>query len=449
MNSDNSKKRPRVTRLPGSAVTRLQAGQAVSALGDAVAVTSAVLWVDRDLAAGRPWAAAAVSGITAAAYAAVAVAGPAAGVVVDRFDRRAVMSAAELACAVLAGGLAVLACVPVASIPTAAWLAALYGAVLAINAAGQLSAPARTAVIAGLVPGEAGRARAAGTAEAAAAASAMAGPVIAVPLTLAAGMRWALAVDAVTFLVSWAAARSLPPSPPARRGGGLRAEFREGLRAFGRSRYLTALLTVTVTCQVGAGALTALNVVAVTGYLHGTAATYGLAEALLAGGYVVGAAAAGRLVKAAGARAVTCGGLLAAGALTACYALARDVPVGLALLTAYGAAIAVLNTSAAPYLMGAVPGEYLGRALAVFGPANQAAGAVSVLGCGWLAGTVLHGFHAGGIGPVNLLLLIGAALITAAGVRAAAALPAAPVGPASSQSRRGRAGNQQNQEKAT
>ena len=52
---------------------------------------------------------------------------------------------------------------------------------------------------------------------------------------------------------------------------------------------------------------------------------------------------------------------------------------------------------------------------------------MSVLASGWLASSVLRGFSAAGLGPVSLLLLIGAALITAAAVRAAAALPRGPL----------------------
>lgn len=413
------------------AITRLQAGQAVSALGDAVLTTSAIVWIDRDIAAGRPWAAAAVSGIPAAVYAATAVAGPLAGVAVDRFDRKTVMAVSELARAGLAGGLAAVALLPAGKLPAAAWLAIVYAAVVLLNGAGQFFDPARTAVIAALEPGVAGRARAAGLAEATASAATMIGPLIAVPLTLAAGIRAALAVDAATFLVSWLSVRGLPSSRPARSAGGVLAEFRAGLRCFAASRRLTALLSVTVTCQFGAGALTALNVIAVTQTLHGTARDYGVAEALAGAGYIAGAVAAGTLVRRAGARAVTCAGLFAAAGLTAAYALARSVPEGLALLAAYGTAIGLLNTSAAPFLMGSVPREYLGRAMTIFQPVNQAAGAVSVLGCGWLAGTVLRGFHAAGLGPVSLLLLlVGAVLITAAGFRAAAALPASLVAPA-------------------
>ena len=127
------------------------------------------------------------------------------------------------------------------------------------------------------------------------------------------------------------------------------------------------VLSVTVICQLGAGALSALLVLSVTGYLHGDARSYGAAAALMGAGYVVGAAAAGRLVRAAGTRAVICGGLFAAAALTAAYALAGDVPAGLALLTGWSAAIAVLNTSTAPLLMGAAPDGYLGRVMALWG----------------------------------------------------------------------------------
>jgi MFS family permease len=411
--------------LVSRAYARLWAGQAASSLGDAVFTVSAVLWVDRDLAAGRPWTAAAVSGVTAAAYVAVAVAGPAAGVVVDRFDRRRVMAATELARAGMAGGLAALAFAPAGRIPAVAWLAVLYGAVFGLNAAGQFFVPARMAVIAAMVPGDADRARAAGLAEAAASASGTVGPLIAVPLMGLAGIRWALVINAVSYLASWVSVRSLPPSRPAR-DGGERAGFRAGLRAFTSSRYLTRLLSVTLLCQLGAGVLTALNVVAVTGDLHGTARTYGLAETLMGAGYVAGSAAAGRLVRAAGPRAVTCGGLFAAAALTAGYALARDAAAGLPLLAAYAASIGLLNTSVAPLLMGAVPDGYLGRVMALWGPVNQVAGAASVLAAGWLASGALRGFSAAGIGPVSLLLLIGAALITAAGIRAAAALPQSP-----------------------
>jgi hypothetical protein len=63
---------------------KLWYGQAVSAIGDTVFSTTLVLWVAQILTRGLPWAPAAVSGILVAAGAAVALVGPAAGVVARR-----------------------------------------------------------------------------------------------------------------------------------------------------------------------------------------------------------------------------------------------------------------------------------------------------------------------------------------------------------------------------
>ncbi len=277
---------------------------------------------------------------------------------------------------------------PAGKLPAAAWLAIVYAAVVVLNGAGQFFDPARTAVIAALEPGVAGRTRAAGLAEATLSAATMIGPLIAVPLTLAAGIRAALAVDAVTFMVSWLSVRGLPSSRPAQRGRG----------------------SVGVPCRAALLCRLAPAHGAAERHCHLPARCGRGHRAQRDRGDRGPARDRSRLRRGRGAgrRRVHCRG-----------------PCCGPLLAAYGTAIGLLNTSAAPYLMGSVPGEYLGRTMTIFQPVNQAAGAVSVLGCGWLAGTVLHGFHAAGIGPVSLLLLIGAVIIiiTAVGVRAAAALP--------------------------
>lgn len=83
-------------------------------------------------------------------------------------------------------------------VPAAVWLGCLYTAVFTLNAAGEVFIPARTAVIALLVPDGAGRARAAGLAESATSAAGIIGPAAAVPLMAVAGIHGALAADALT-----------------------------------------------------------------------------------------------------------------------------------------------------------------------------------------------------------------------------------------------------------
>ena len=174
----------------------------------------------------------------------------------------------------------------------------------------------------------------------------------------------------------------------------LHVEFSVGLRLFARNRFLVTLLTVTMICQCGTGAISTLNVFFVTRDLHASPHLFGFAETAMGAGFIVGALAAGRMVRWIGARALTWSGLLATGVLAACYALQRSFPAGLVMRAVYAMPIAMLNTAVAPLLLNAAQREYLGRVMAVFNPLNQFASMLSVVFSGWLTSTVLRSFRA-------------------------------------------------------
>jgi MFS family permease len=415
---------------------KLWSAQAVSAAGDSVAYTTLVLWVSQVLAAGRAWAPIAVGGLLVAAGAAFTLAGPVAGIFVDRWDRQRVMTWSEVIRAALAAGLTGLSFIPAGDLPAGAWLAQLYVVVFSLSAVGQFFSPARLATTRDVVHGEADRARAVGLAEAATSAAGILGPPVAAPLFFAVGVHWALAANTVSYLVSWLAIRSMPGSrasrpAPARRGS-LYSEWTAGLRVFMRSRCLAVLLTVTVICQCGTGAISALNIFFVTDNLHASR-LFGLAEMTMGAGLVAGALVAGRLVRRIGARALIWSGLLAAGVLAAGYGLQRSVPAAFALLGAYAVLLALLNTAVAPLLLTAAPREFLGRVMAIWHPVNQLTSTVSVILWGWLASTLLRNFRASVAGvPVNsvsLIFIAAGALIIASGIRALTALPSVPAQP--------------------
>ena len=220
--------------------------------------------------------------------------------------------------------------------PSGLWLAAVYLVVFVLNAAGQFFSPARFATTGDVVHGEGDRARAAGLAEATASAAGIIGPPIAAPLLFTVGLQWALAANAVSYVVSYLAIRFLRLTPEPRRPAparasetGLHAEFSVGLRLFARGRFLVTLLTVTVICQSGTGAISTLNVFFVTRNLHASSRLFGVAETVMGVAFIVGALAAGRMVRWIGARALTWSGLLATGVLAAGYALQRSFPAGL------------------------------------------------------------------------------------------------------------------------
>src|SRR5690349_1295612 len=348
------------------------------------------------------------------------------------------MMRTEAVRAAMVVGLTGLSFVPVRDLPVGVWLIAVYLVVFVLNAAGQFFNPARFATTGDVVHGEEDRTRAAGLAEATTSAAGIVGPPIAAVLLVTVGFQWALAVNAASYVVSYLAIRCLrlapgPRSPaPAEAGSsGLYAEFSAGLRLFARNRYLVTLLTVTMICQCGTGAIGALNVFFVTRDLHASSGLFGIAETAMGVGFIIGALAAGRMVRWIGARALTWSGLLATGVLAAGYALQRSFPAGLVMLALYAIPFAMLNTAVAPLLLDAAPREYMGRVMAVFLSYTRLACMRSFVISGCATSIVLLRFRASFAGvslsAVSLIFFIAVGLISASGIRAFTSLPSTDI----------------------
>ncbi|WP_380283350.1 MFS transporter [Kitasatospora purpeofusca] len=434
--------------LIGPTYTRLWFGQAVSSVGDAVFSTTLVLWVATVLAEGESWGPQAVSGVVLATSVAVMVVGPLAGVFVDRWDKRATMLGTEVLRGILVAVLTAVSFVPVEDLPAGVWLGLIYGTVLALNAAGQFFTPARFAVIADLVTDEADRARAAGIAQATGQTAWIIGPPLAAPLLFAVGLQWALAFNALSYLVSYLAIRSVDLTPvvpaaaakaPGRAAAaaerpGLFQEFTAGLRFFGRNRFLVALLLLTVIGQLGTGALSTLNIFFATRNLHASAELYGYLGMAMGIGGIAGALAAGRVVQWIGARRTTWIGLMASGALLVLYSRQTGFPAAVTLLFVFIVPITMLNTAMAPLLLAATPQEFRGRVVSVFYPVTRLAAMLTAVLSGWLAGSGLRGFSGSvaglRFGPIDTILTVSGLLVVLAGVYARLALPAADAAPA-------------------
>ncbi|MFD3534645.1 MFS transporter [Streptomyces sp. NPDC058664] len=435
---------PRLT-LINRDYTRLWFGQAVSSVGDAVFSTTLVLWVATVLAKDETWAPVAVSGVLMASSAAVLVIGPLAGVFVDRWDKRGTMLLSEAVRGVLVALLTVVSFLPTDALPAGVWLALVYVTVLLLHAAGQFFSPARFAILADLVKGDADRARAAGIAQATGETAWIIGPPLAAPLLFTAGLQWALLFNALSYAVSYVAIRSIgvrpTPAGPAgagspekpggkpsgKQGGGLRREFTDGLRFFARSRFLVALLLLAVIGQFGIGALSTLNVFFTTDNLHAEPHLYGYVGMAMGVGGITGALCAGRVVQWFGARRSTWISLLVSGVLLVAYSRQGGFLAGVALLFVFAVPLTVLNTAMAPLLLAAAPPDYRGRVMAVFYPVTKLASMLSAVLSGWLAGSVLHGFagSVGGLrfGPIDTIFAVSGLIVVLSGVYAWLALP--------------------------
>lgn len=412
---------------------RLWYGQAVSTLGDLVFDTTLVLWVATILARGKTWAPAAVSGVMLSVALAVLVVGPVAGVFVDRWSRRRTMLRSEVIRAVLVGGITALAFLPTSALPTWLWLTVIYIVVFIVNVCEMFFNPSRFATIAEVVTGDVDRARAAGLSQATSSALAIIGPPLAAPLLFTIGLQWALMINALSYVVSFFAIRSVRVTQPTLARGealerpSLRADFVAGLRFFVRSRFLVALLAVATIAQFGTGAMNALDVFFVTSNLHANARLFGVMSMAFGIGSILGALLAGVVVARIGAKATTWSGLIAAGVFIFGYSRQDNIWGGLIFIVLFALPITMLNTSISPMLLRATPQEYLGRVISVFGPINQLASMLSVVLAGWLASTVLLHFHltiAGArFGRIDTVFAVSGLLIVAAGVYAFLVLP--------------------------
>jgi MFS-type transporter involved in bile tolerance (Atg22 family) len=401
---------------------RLWFGQAVSLFGDQIFDTTVVLWVGIVIAGGRPWGPLAVGGTLFASSLPIILLGLVGGVYADRWDRRRTMLAMDAIRAVLLAGLTVFAITGTALHP-GVQLAVVYAVVALASTAAQFFNPARFGLM-GTAVADADRERASALAQGTASVAAIAGPPLAAPLMVAAGVQWALLVTAVSFVVSFVAVATVrvapvTPGPIV----SLRSDLTAGLRFFAGHRQLRMVLTTLIVVAAGAGSLGALNAFFVTGNLHAPAELFGVLGMAMGLGSVAGAALAATLARRLRATRVYAFGLILTGVGVVAYARMTSLWPALVAVFLIGVPLAAANSMIGPLVLRATPSHLVGRVIAVLQPAAQLAVLLSVLLVTWLASTVLRtldvtvaGLH---FGTIDTILLAGGAVMVAGGIWAA------------------------------
>ncbi|MGW4211988.1 MFS transporter [Lentzea sp. NPDC004789] len=351
----------------------LSTARVVSVVGDALSLVTLMLHVQSVL--GK---AVAVAALLLVGDFAPSLLSPLTGVISDRFDRRTVMIACEVAQGVL---LAVIAF----TLPPLPILLALVGirAVL-----GQIFIPASRAAVPSLVAekdlGQANTALGLGTNSAD-----VIGPFLAAALLTFLDTRGVLLVDAVSFGVSALLLLRLPrlvvPSLP---GESVFADAREGLGEIWRNR----ALRIVFLGFCGVVACTAIDDVAV---LQLTVVVFGAPESVA--GVVLGAVGIGLLtgyaLLAKGSSRLSMVALLVTGfaissAGNLCTGLAWGVASAFALQTVRGLGIAAMDVAHSTLIQRLVPGDRTGRVFGNFYGGIGVAAAVSYIGGGLLLDAV-------------------------------------------------------------
>jgi predicted MFS family arabinose efflux permease len=287
---------------------------------------------------------------------AAALVAPAAGVIVDRLDKRTVMIAADLARAVF------MTTVLVAPVPPVIYVMATLESM-----ATAIFEPARSATIP-LVVARPDIAAANGLHRTAMNLTMMAGPIAGAELFTLAGLRATLAIDVLTYLASAVLiARCRVCSAPVDTSAARPAfadEIREGwdyLRSDSALLQLAWLFFVSMLCG---GLWVPIAPFFVRDTLGASERLLGVQLAAFGAGGIVGGLIASRLIARFDKGTVLFGALLGEGALLTLYALITVPSVSSLILFGWGAAVALIGVAGYSIVQTTVEARLLGRIVA-------------------------------------------------------------------------------------
>ena len=375
----------------------LWTGQGVSQLGSQVTALALPLTAALALEAG-PSEMGLLGAVTTAPWLMV---GPLAGVWVDRMPRRPVLVAAEL------GRAALLASIPAAALLGELGMGHLYAVSFGVGVASVFFDLAYQGILPTLVPRER-LIEANGRLEVTGSVAQVAGPTAAGFLIQLVSAPLAVALDALSFLVSAATMAAIRTAEQPRNGAprpGVLAEIAEGI-AWLRASPLVPIVAAVVVLNLSSAAGRAVYVLFATRQLGLDAATLGLAYGIGSVGAMIGALAVGRVVARLGVGPSLTGSALVAGLarLIAPVAVVGG-PLAVPLLAASQLLNAlpnpVFNVTSSGLRQATTPDRLQGRVVASI--------RVLVLGCmaiGSLAGGLLG--EVLGLWPTLLLSAVGA-----------------------------------------
>lgn len=403
-------------------------GQAISSVGDYAWDTALVLWIASFLTAGQSWSPLAVSGVILAAAIPQIVAGPIAGVFVDRWDKRRTMVVVAALQAIIAlllivpSGSVALPVLGTIQLPLPWRLGIIYADVVLLTTLAQFFIPAQFALIEDIVP-QTKQDQAIETTQAIQGLSVIIGPPLAAALVFTVGFGWALLVNALSFVVSFLAVLAIQAPPAARsvaKGakGHFGREFRDGLGYVAGHPVLRTILISEILTWLGFGALQSLGYFFITGNLHAPASDYGVLGAVFGIGAIAGALLVTFFGKRIGLVRLFWVALFTSGLFVIIMSHVTSLYPALAAAFLFGVSTTAILVSASPLALDETSREFIGRVMAVINPLGRLAALISVVVAGFLVGVVLHGFHASVLGitfgPVDSVFT-GMGLLAAAG----------------------------------
>ncbi len=328
------------------------------------------------------------------------------GVFVDRWDRRKTMIWSDVTRALLAGGLALLAALGDLKLP------AIFAFALMLGLVGNLFAPAQMSLLPNVV-GMEDLGAASGLNQGASAGASLAGVSLGGFLLGIFGSASLLAVDALSFVVSFVSigllrlpkTATLPQQDDQAGAGSAKflGELGEGLRFVYGNGFFRRVVMVAALVNFAFMPLNVLDVVWVRDVLHLGAFAYGLLGAAVTLGIVAGSILAGPMMQRLDAGRLMIGSLgLSAVAFAAFSRLPYFLPDIVALLI-LGLGLGIVNPVAQTLFQRATPQRMMGRAVGALMGTAQVASPLGAVAGGILASIL----------PLSTVFLMGAGLMLA------------------------------------
>ena len=186
------------------------------------------------------------------------------------------------------------------------------------------------------------------------------------------GVNLPIAYDAISFFVAsilllgMSSAIGRPEPRPIGSDGRFAHQFAEGFRYVAGQRFLVEIIVLGLVVNFAGNAVFALWAPYADLVLHGGAATYGFLGAMIAVGAIVGALAIAKVNVRPRFGMVVFAGLIAFGLLVVILGANRSIPLALADTFVIGVVLSVINIPLLSVVQAKVPARLMGRVMSVF-----------------------------------------------------------------------------------
>ncbi|HCI78068.1 MAG TPA: MFS transporter, partial [Ktedonobacter sp.] len=376
-------------------------GQAISLLGDQLSTFTIILWIVTIIAPGQSWGPLAISAVLTASLVPNLLIGPLAGVFVDRWNPKMTMIRMDIIRAFLtlllvaSTGVIPLPFLVHGRLPQLAQLIVICVLTFLSSTCAQFFTPSYMGLIATIVSKEQ-RPQSASLGQTMQAFAAIVGPPLAAPLLYTFGIKWALLLDALSFIVSFLTISAIQSSSKATghsEQSSFWREFKEGIYFSFSNTTVRTIVTTSFIATLGAGAFDALYVFFLTGNLHTSASFTGIIATALGIGTIGGAFLASKIVPFLKLEHLLIYSLLGIGLCLVVISRLTYFAPALILFLVFGIFLASLRVASGPLLMNETPQTMLGRVFAVLGPTSALASLFSALLSGFLASVLLVNLH--------------------------------------------------------